>query len=43
MTKFLNINIIHLIDHSQVELAYRVRYEVYVLEQGYATNTVTDE
>lgn len=43
MIKFSNINIVHLTEPSQVELAYTVRYDVYVREQGYATNTVTDE
>ncbi|GAA5814257.1 hypothetical protein MFLAVUS_007751 [Mucor flavus] len=43
MTSYANINIIHLTEPGQVELAYSVRYKVYVCEQGYATNTVTDE
>lgn len=43
MTSYTNINIIHLTKPEQVDLAYSVRYEVYVREQGYATNTVTDE
>lgn len=38
-----NIKILHLTEPGQVELAYTVRHEVYVKEQSYALNTVTDE
>ncbi|CAO3611609.1 unnamed protein product [Mucor fragilis] len=42
-SKYSNIKILHLEKPNQLELAYHVRREVYVVEQGYLPNVVTDE
>ncbi|KAF1806893.1 acyl-CoA N-acyltransferase [Mucor lusitanicus] len=42
-SKYSNIKILHLKKPNQLELAYHVRREVYVVEQGYLPNVVTDE
>lgn len=42
-SKYSNVNILHLTEPNQLELAYHVRREVYVVEQGYLPNVVTDE
>ncbi|KAL9542312.1 hypothetical protein MBANPS3_008671 [Mucor bainieri] len=41
--RYSNIKILHLKEPDQLELAYHVRREVYVVEQGYLPNVVTDE
>jgi predicted RNA-binding protein with PUA domain len=43
MPKFSNVKLVHLTQPGQVQLAYTVRYDVYVVEQSYAENVVTDE
>ncbi|KAI8643510.1 acyl-CoA N-acyltransferase [Parasitella parasitica] len=43
MAKYSNIKILHINETEQLELAYSVRHEVYVFEQGYLPNVVTDE
>ncbi|CEP08851.1 hypothetical protein [Parasitella parasitica] len=43
MTNYSNIKILYLAKPDQLELAYHVRHEVYVIEQGYLPNVVTDE
>ncbi|KAG2201518.1 hypothetical protein INT46_002893, partial [Mucor plumbeus] len=40
---YSNISILHLTEPNQLELAYHVRREVYVVEQGYLPNVVIDE
>ncbi|KAK4509808.1 uncharacterized protein ATC70_007112 [Mucor velutinosus] len=41
--KYSSVKILHLEKPNQLELAYHVRREVYVVEQGYLPNVVTDE